>query len=83
MSPDNTVELILAYIVTYFTDYPLDEPTDRIYFKILQNDFADSDIVEEFKTFHAWIMDTQKPPHIRSRFRKWLKNSKNWTSKYN
>jgi hypothetical protein len=78
-NPQFEMELIFSYIESHFIDYPVNKEKDQIFFNILEEDFPDCDLLEEFKTFHAWILDTQLPVNIRSRFRKWLKNSKKWT----
>ncbi len=58
----------------YFPEFQYRLVKDDFYFFLLHKEFPQTDIFEEFKVFHIWLMDLKKPPsHLRLAFRNWLK----------
>jgi hypothetical protein len=78
LRPQIAIDLIFSYIQNHFPNYPINKEKDQVFFTILEEDFPACDILEEFKTFHAWTLDAGLPANVRSRFRKWMKNSVKW-----
>ena len=69
------LDRLLTYLAKDFDEYPFHDGKDPKYFNRLIEEFADLDIEEELKQYHAWILDQpdHKKIYYRSRFRTWLK----------
>jgi len=69
---------LITYLSCDFDNYPFQEAKDFRYFERLIREFQDLDLEEELKQYHAWILDQpeHKKIYYRSRFRTWLKNSR-------
>ncbi|MGE4232044.1 MAG: hypothetical protein AB7F43_01830 [Bacteriovoracia bacterium] len=69
---------VLEFLKKRFDNFTFDRDKDFNFFLYLFEDFPDLDIEEELKQFHAWTLDQdpEKPIYYRSRFRTWLKRSR-------
>jgi hypothetical protein len=74
---DNNVQKLITYIKNHFDDFNYKPIVDENYFKLLQQEFPEVNVFEQFKNFHAWTLDSIMPKtNLRMRFRNWLQNSK-------
>ena len=60
-----------------FGSYPFDEEKDREFFQEILDDFPGLDIIEQLKSFQAWILDRSEDRKIgyRSTIRKWVRRT--------
>ena len=72
----DTLETILEFLER-FSVYPFDEDKDREFFQEILDDFPGLDIIEQLKSFQAWILDRSEDRKIgyRSTIRKWLRRT--------
>ncbi len=78
--PTPKLDQLLGYLSSEFDGYSFNEEKDRKYFARLIDEFADMDLSEELRQFHAWTLDQpdDKKIYYRSRFRSWLKTSRDF-----
>lgn len=74
------LDILLDYLQHQFDGYPYHPDKDPKYFNRLIGEFTDMDIEEELKQYHAWTLDQpeEKKIYYRSRFRSWLKTSRQY-----
>jgi hypothetical protein len=70
------IETILEFLER-FSVYPFDENKDREFFREILDDFTGLDVLEQLKSFQAWILDQAEDMSIRFRstIRKWMRRS--------
>lgn len=78
--PVSKLDQLLGYLSSEFDGYSFNEEKDRKYFARLIDEFADMDLSEELRQFHAWTLDQpdDKKIYYRSRFRSWLKTARDF-----
>lgn len=81
--PKPKLDTLLHYLWLEFSEYSFQLEKDRKYFTRLIEEFSDLDIEEELKQYHAWVLDQpdHKKIYYRSRFRSWLKTSREFREK--
>lgn len=81
--PEPKIDILLHYLWRDFSEYSFDREKDQKYFTRLIDEFSDLDIEEELKQYHAWVLDQpeHKKIYYRSRFRSWLKTSREFRLK--
>jgi hypothetical protein len=80
--PVSKLDQLLGYLCLEFDGYSFSEEKDRRYFSRLIDEFADLDLGEELRQFHAWTLDQpdDKKIYYRSRFRSWLKTARDFNN---
>lgn len=73
---EDTLEAILDFLERMGC-YPFDEDKDREFFHEVLCDFPGLDVLEQLKSFQAWVLDLTEERKInyRSTLRKWMKRS--------
>jgi len=83
IEPVSKINLLLGYLSVEFDGYSFNEAKDCKYFSRLIEEFSDLDIEDELRQYHAWVLDQpdDKKIYYRSRFRSWLKTSREFRNK--